>query len=338
VKGLLIVIILVVYPFGLLFSQIGGEGTYQFVDLTNSARVAGLGGVQVAFTDNDLNLVYYNPSLLSDSMRNQLSLNYVRYLAGIGVGYVSFAPNFKGRNVFAAGIHYVNYGTFEGASETGVITGTFKASEYAINLYYSRTISSNLRAGVNIKPIFSFLENYHSIGFAADLGITGISNNKLLVGALVVKNMGRQITTYYENGEREKLPFNVQLGFSKRLANAPVRFYATFDQLNNWNIVYSNTSGDPIETSLGDFSSILMSHLILGGEIYPQQYLTLRFGYNYRRQKELAVNARPGLVGFSAGVGVKIGKFAMNYGIASFHLAETAHYFSLSTSLSQFIH
>jgi hypothetical protein len=322
------------------FSQIGGEGTYQFLDLTNSAKVAALGGTQIAFTDNDLGLTYYNPSLLSDSMRNQLSINYVSYIAGIGVGYAAFAPNLRGRNVFAAGIHYVNYGTFDGASETGQLTGTFKAAEYAINLYYSRILTSQLRIGVNIKPIFSSFEIYQSVGIAADLGITWITKDGRSSIALVTKNLGTQITTYYDNGDREKLPWDIQLGFSERLSNAPLKFFSTLNHLNKWNIAYENNTGNqPAPAAPSDnFSTTFMRHIILGAEIYPEKHVTLRFGYNYQRQKELAVDSHPGLVGFSAGLGVHVAKFKINYGIASFHLAATVHYFSLSTNLSQFIH
>src|SRR5665647_1231333 len=124
-RTLFFTLLLIGYPFCLLFSQIGGNGTYRFLDLTNSARVAALGGDQIAFTDNYLDLTFYNPSLLSDSMRNQLSINYVSYIAGIGVGYAAYAPNIKGKNAFAAGVHYVNYGEFDGASETGQLTVSY---------------------------------------------------------------------------------------------------------------------------------------------------------------------------------------------------------------------
>ena len=318
--------------------QIGGDGIYKFLGLTNSARVAALGGTQIAFTDNDLNLTFYNPSLLSDSMRNQLSVNYVSYMAGIGVGYAAFTPELKGRNSFAVGIHFINYGAFEGASETGELTGSFRAAEYALNLYYSRILSSRFKIGINLKPIFSSFESYHSIGLASDLGITYVSNDQHSAFAVVIKDLGSQITTYYENGSREPLLPNVQLGCSQRLNQAPVRFYATLDHLNNWNLAYEYLSGEQPVLHSENFTSTLMRHLILGGEIFPGQHVTLRFGYNYRRQKELAADARPGLVGFSAGLGVKLSKFNLNYGIASYHLAATAHYFSLSASLSQFIH
>jgi len=339
-KTLFYTLLLIGYPFGLLFSQIGGDGTYRFLDLTNSARVAALGGTQIAFTSNDLDLTFYNPSLLTDSMRNQLSINYVSYIAGIGVGYAAYAPNQHGTNAFAVGIHYVNYGTFDGASENGQLTGSFGAAEYALNLFYSRTITPQLKTGINLKPIFSSFESYNSFGIAADLGITYFSKDGLSATSFVLKNIGSQITTYYDNGDRENLPWDIQLGFSKKLAHAPLRFFATANHLNKWNLSYLNRTGDAsqvIEPSEG-FTSLLMRHFIFGAEILPEQHVTLRFGYNYQHQKELSVTDRPGLVGFSAGIGVKIAQFNINYGIASYHLAATVHYFSLAANLSQFIH
>jgi hypothetical protein len=319
--------------------QIGGEGTYRFLDLTNSAKIAALGGTQIAFTDNNLELAFCNPSLLSDSARNQLSINYANYIAGIGVGYAAFAPNLTGKGTFAAGIHYVNYGTFEGAGETGESTGSFRAAEYALNLYYSMNITPQIRVGVNVKPIFSSFERYQSFGLAVDLGMTWVTKERGSVIAVVARNLGSQLKSYYENGNREKLPLDIQLGFSRKLSNAPVKFLATFSQLNLWNITFREVAADqnqPVE-STGKFTSDLMSHLILGGEFYPTNHLTLRLGYNYRRQKELSLEARPGLVGFSAGLGVKLPRFTLDYGVANFHLAATVHYFSLSTNLTRFI-
>ena len=323
-----------------VLGQIGGNGTYQFLDLTNSAKIAALGGTQISLTDNDVALPFYNPSLLSDSMKNQITVNYASYIAGIGVGYAAYAPNIRGRNNFAAGIHFVNYGTFDGASETGQVTGTFKAAEYSINLFFSRELISGLRIGVNLKPIFSSFESYSSYGLAADLGLFYSSISKRTSVSIVSRNMGSQITTYYQGGVRENLPWDLLLGFSRHLTNAPVNFLVTADHLNLWDLGYIDpaTSQFPSSSSRENFSTKLMRHLIFGIEFSPEQHLTLRLGYNYQRRKELSVESHPGLVGYSAGIGVKIAKFNINYGIASFHLAATVHYLSLTTSLSEFIH
>ena len=339
-RNLVLILLFVGYPFGWVFGQIGGDGIYRFLDITNSAKVAALGGTQIAFADNELDLTFYNPSLLTDSMRNQLSVNYVSYIAGIGAGYVSFAPNLKGRNTFAVGLHYINYGKFNGASETGELTGTFGAAEYALNLIFSRTISQRLRVGINLKPIFSSFESYQSFGIAADAGITWMSEDDFLAFSLVAKNFGSQITTYYDNAVREKLPWDIQLGFSKRLSHAPLRLLITANHLNKWDLSYTNSQNGSLQSDnpSNGFGSLLFRHLIFGVELLPQSRVTVRLGYNYQRQKELAISERPGLVGFSTGIGIKIAKFNFNYGIASYHLSATSHYFSLSANLSQFVH
>ena len=82
----------------------------------------------------------------------------------------------------------------------------------------------------------------------------------------------------------------------------------------------------------------MMRHFVFGTEILPEKHLTFRLGYNYQHQKELSVDSRPGLVGFSAGIGVKLAKFNLNYGIACYNLAAIVQYFSLAANLSQFVH
>jgi hypothetical protein len=99
--GFLSVFILNAYP------QVGGTYTYAFLNQTNSARVAALGGKTVSLPDNDLNLPFHNPSLLSEGMENHLVLNYVGYFADIKYGYASYARSFEDKGNFAVGLHYV---------------------------------------------------------------------------------------------------------------------------------------------------------------------------------------------------------------------------------------
>ena len=72
------------------FAQKGGESTYSFLGLTNSARVSALGGEVVSLMDDDINLTFHNPALLSPGMHNNLNLNYVNYFAGVNFGYASY--------------------------------------------------------------------------------------------------------------------------------------------------------------------------------------------------------------------------------------------------------
>src|ERR1035438_299467 len=85
--------------------QIGGSGTYEFLNLPNSARVAAMGGVNIAVRDSDVNSAFQNPSLLDSTMANQFSVSYVSYFAGIYWGYVAYAMDAGKVGTFDVGMH-----------------------------------------------------------------------------------------------------------------------------------------------------------------------------------------------------------------------------------------
>jgi len=325
------------------FSQKGGESTYSFLGLTNAARVAALGGEVVSLLDDDINMVFHNPGLLTSGMHNMLNLNYVNYFAGVNYGYTSYGYSVEGIGNFAVGIHYVNYGSFDRTDELGQSQGTFRASEYALNLVYSRQfLDSSLTAGANLKPIFSSFEQYNSMGLALDLGVSYHFKTSLTTLGLVVKNMGTQLSTY--TGVREKLPFEIQLGVTQRLAHAPFRFNVTFQNLERWDLTYT-VQGEEETITLGNesekggfdlFGDKLMRHMVFGVELLVGKNFHVDLGYNYKRRQEMKVNVHPGMVGFSMGFGFRISKFHFAFGRASYHLAGGTSHFSLTTNLSEF--
>jgi hypothetical protein len=213
-----------------LLSQTGGDNVYEFLNLTHSGLVASLGGTNVSLLTGDLNMAYYNPALLRSSMDKSLAINYVNYFAGINYGMTMYSRSFPSVGNFAAGLTYLNYGSFRETDESGNITGTFSAAEYAFSLIYSRNIDSLFTVGINLKPVLSHLEKYTSFGAAFDIGAAYHSHNNLFSAGLVIRNAGLQITLY--RGEvREKLPFEIQAGVSQRLAHAPFRFSLTLRHL-----------------------------------------------------------------------------------------------------------
>ena len=321
-------------------SQIGGEHTYQFLELTNSARIAALGGNQVALSDSsDLNLPFHNPALLHRGMNNFLLVNYVNYFMDINYGYASYAREISGVGNFALGMHYINYGEFKEASETGELTGLFfNASEYALNMIYSSQYN-RLRYGITLKPVYSVFESYKSFGLAVDLGISFSSKDSLTNLALVVSNMGSQLTTYYENGIREPIPFNLQAGISSKLRYAPVIVSLTFQHLTDWDLGWNEENQqEDLETWFQreeSFSKQIMRHAVLGVEILPSDNFTLRAGYNYQRRQELKYDEHLSTVGFSLGFGLKINRFRLDFASSRFHLAGSSNLFSLAINLNE---
>jgi hypothetical protein len=338
----------IVLIFNIFYSsaQPGGKA-FQFLDITNSARVAALGGKAPSIFDDDLNLPFHNPALLNNQMHNHLVLNYVDYFAGINYGYVSYARTYESLGNFAAGIHYLNYGKFQGADETGALTKTFRAADYALNIIYSRKIDSLFQVGVNLKPIYSDLESYNSFALAFDAGIVYHNPSWMFTSALVFRNVGIQIDKYYSSDEREPLPFDIQLGIAQRLKYAPFSFYVVADHLEKWDLTYqteedkkneiNQLTGEKIEKKKFEvFGDKLMRHITVGTELNIGKNIIIGLGYNYRRRQEMKVDSKTSLVGFSWGISIHVSKFRISYGRPSYHLAGGSNHFSLSMNLDEF--
>jgi hypothetical protein len=326
-------------------AQFGGTSTYDFLNLTSSARINALGGNQVGIIDSsELSFAYYNPATLMPDMHNSISINYIDYISDIKIGYASYARHFDNIGTFSTGIQFINYGDFLETDEEGEITGTFTAGDYALNIIYSRNIWKKLNIGANIKPIYSSYESYTSFGIAADLGLSIADSSGNFNAGFVLKNMGTQITTYNNTtNEYEPLPFDIQFGFSQRLAHAPFRFNATFQYLTEWNLSDKSTwdydnedDTDYLVGSSDDIIKQIMRHVILGVEFIPSENFIIGFGYNFQRSKELSVTENPGAVGFSGGFTIRVSKFRISYAVASYHLSGTSNIFSVSTNLSEF--
>ena len=360
-RKLILLITLLVFITPMAFCQIGGESTYEFLNLTNSARMAALGGNQIALHDStDLNVSYNNPSLLMPGMKNMLALNYVNYFAGVNYGYAAYSFGTPLPGNFALGMHYINYGSFIEALPNGVKTGAnFNAAEYALNMIWSNEYkfkyskkdslwaSSNdslrvlrhrrLTYGINLKPILSTLESYQSFGIAADLGLSYFSRSGLTVTSLVLRNIGTQISTYYDGAGRESIPFDLQFGISQKLQHAPIRFAATMQHLQKWNLAKPEKDNTTATTVYKEdaFAKKFLRHLVLGMELLPSPNFTIRGGYNYGMRQELGMKDLMSTVGFSWGFGFKISRFHFNYGSTRFHLAGSSNIISVALNLGQ---
>lgn len=321
-----------------MMAQQSGSYTYDFLNLTNSARAGALGGNQVGMADDDINLVFHNPAVLSEQLSTSATFNFAPYVSDINISYAGYAHHFKNTGTFGIGIHTINYGSFDRADEDGNLQGTFSAAEYAIQLSYAKALTPRLRMGATVKPVISNFEQYNSFGLAADIGLMYHSTDELFSAGLVIKNLGSQITTY--NQTHEPIPTDIQIGISKKLAHAPFRLVVTAHDLLDWNMKYKvlDGNGDEVEDAGNNSNNFdqLMRHLVWGVEFTPSKNFFIDFGYNHRRRKELTIESKMSTVGFSWGFGFKIYKFRFAYGSARYHLAGSSNHFSLSARLSDF--
>lgn len=327
-------------------AQVGGSHTYQFLDLPNSARVAALGGNFLAIKDNDITLAIANPSLITKDMNNQLALSYISYYADVNYGFAAYSKSFNKIGSFVGSLQYINYGTFTNADANGETFGTFRAGEYALNIGWARSLDSNFSIGSNFKTILSSLETYSSFGLAVDIAATYQSNNKRFISSLMLKNMGRQLS-YYTEGNREALPFEIQLGISERLKHAPFRFSLLLNHLEKWDLTYEDPLNPSVKTDpltkeviekskLSKFGDNLMRHVVIGAEFIPSNSFNIRLGYNYQRRQEMKVESALSTVGFSWGFGFRVSKFYFSYAHVIQHLSASSNFFTIATNLSRF--
>lgn len=334
----------IITPFCLLFSvlayaQVGGESTYQFLNLVSSPRQAALGGKVLTIVDYDVTQGLYNPATINVDMDNQLALNYTSYLGGIGYGTASYAYTVDRRTrTFHAGITYINYGSFDGYDEEGNSTGTFTGNETALSFGYATQLGySDFYLGANAKLITSKLEQYNSFGAAVDLGLLYINEDIDFHAAFAVRNLGTQITTYA--GLKEKLPFEVDFGMSQSLENVPIRWHITLENLQEWPIARPNParstsdlSGNQTDEKIG-FLGQVMRHSIFGVEVFPERGFNIRLGYNFRRAEELRILEQRNFSGLSAGFSIKMNKMRFSYTHAKYTSAANANFFGLQIDL-----
>ena len=321
------------------FSQIGGKSVYQFLNLAQSPRQAALGGKTVTVVDYDVNQAFYNPATINEKMHNRLSANYGSYYGEVSYGTAAYAYTYdRHLQTFHAGISYVNYGTFEGRDELGNLTSDFTGSEAALSLGYAYNLPwTDMYVGANAKLISSTLESYNSWGAAVDLGFLYVDVDNDINYGLTVRNLGFQIKPYQDTNE--KLPLAIDAGISQLMENVPIRWHMTFENLQQWNIAFSNPNraegsldGGSKEEKVSFFNNALR-HLILGAELFPEKGFNIRLGYNFRRGEELRIVDQRNFSGISVGFGLRFGKVKFDYSYSRYTIAANTSLFGLMIDL-----
>ena len=321
------------------FSQIGGKYVYQFLNLAQSPRQAALGGKTVTMVDYDVNQAFYNPATINAKMHNRLSASYGSYFGEVSYGTAAYAYTYdRHLQTFHAGVSYINYGTFEGRDELGDLTSDFTGSEAALSLGYAYNLPwTDMYIGANAKLISSTLESYNSWGAAVDLGFLYVDVDNDINYGLSVRNIGFQIKPYADT--REELPLSIDAGISQLMENVPIRWHLTLENLQQWNIAFSNPNraegnldGGSKEEKVSFFNNALR-HVIIGAELFPEKGFNIRLGYNFRRAEELRIVDQRHFSGISAGFGLRFGKVKLDYSYSRYTVAANTSLFGLTIDL-----
>ena len=153
----------------------------------------------------------------------------------------------------------------------------------------------------------------------------------------MAKNLGGQVKKF--NDKRDKLPWDIQLGFSKGLGSTPFRISVTAFNLTKWKLPYyepadkSNVTSDLVKKD--KFASNLFRHLVFGLEYMPTDRIYIAAGYNYKTRTDMSTYKRNFLSGFSIGGGMKVKALGFGVAFAQPHTGATTFMFNLTTSIGE---
>ncbi len=315
-----------------------GSTAYNFLNVTSSSRIYGLGGVNISTVEDDIFTTDQNPALLGPEMSKQIGVNYMRYVGESNFAGVKMAHSAGERAAWSAGIQYFGYGEMTQTDVSGNILGTFTAKDMVFSGAYSHDITDRLRGGIAMKFIYSAYEEYTAMALATDLGLNYYNPDKDLSLSVVVANLGGQIKRFDESYDR--LPIDVRLGWSQSFGSLPIRFSITAWNLTKWKLPYydggdGTTEGDPEEKE--SFSSNLFRHLVFGANFIPNDKFYIALGYNYKTRTDMNTYARSFVSGFSIGAGLDVKKFGIGIALSQPHTGATTFMVNLKLNLADIL-
>lgn len=309
-----------------------GERAFRFLELPTSTRANALGGTNISVIENDISLVFLNPAALGPEMNMNANVNFLSYISDIKVGSAIFGKSIRENNSFAVGVNYIDYGDFKETTTEEVI-GNFSAKDIAVNGVYSHMLTNRLRGGVTAKFISSNYQDYSSTAIGFDVGLSYYNEDREFSAGLVLKNMGSQISSY--DDKRVGLPWDIQLGISKKLNNAPIRLSLTAVYLTQWDFARVNEANG-IDTSSDGFLKTAFKHTIIGIDLIPSENFWISAGFNPKVHYDMALEDGNKFGGFNGGAGIRIQKFSIGFSLAKYHPSATTYHFSLAVDISKF--
>lgn len=303
-----------------------GSTAFNFLRLPYSSHAAALGGSNISLPDDDIMLAIHNPALLVNVSDRTLSLGYMTYMSDSKVAGAAFNKMFGERSSAALSARYVDYGNFDGYTEDNIATGSFTAKDIELSGIYSYLLSDRWSGGITGKFIYSKYESFSAVALGVDLGINYFDEDNDFSASFVLRNLGGQVKAFEDKSE--SMPFDMQIGFTKRLAHAPLRLSLTLTNLHKWskNDFYN---ADGKEDSFGD---LLLKHAVFGADMLFGENFYASLGYNLRIADELSAEGTK-WDGLTAGAGITLKRIKIGLSYSKLHVSSSSFLFNASYTL-----
>jgi hypothetical protein len=318
---------------------IGGSSAYNFLKLPSTPLLTAAGGVNVSYKTDEVGLSANNPALLDAALHTQLNLSFNSFLSGIKTYSLTGAYQKDKYNTTLGGhIYFVDYGSIPYTDAAGNVNGNFHPVDFVIQLSAAKKYLEKWNYGASLKFISSNYLIYNSSSLALDFGVLYSDSSNGLFASVLAKNMGFQIKTYA--GESEDIPFDFQIGITKRLEKAPLGFSITAQHLHQFNLLYNDAlfNAENNFTSGNNFFNKLLNHFVVASHIYLGNNLEAILGYNHLRRQELNIGASGnGLNGFSMGVRMKFAKLQVLYSRSNYQRNVSYNQIGLNLNMNKLV-
>ncbi|MEW6606475.1 MAG: PorV/PorQ family protein [bacterium] len=269
-----------------------GESGAVFLKIGQGARPLAMGEAYVS-VDGDPYASCWNPAGLAKINVPQFGGMYGRWFQDIAIQHLTFAAPSRDM-VLGAGITMLQVKEIEEWKDENTYLGKFDSSDMAITLSCAGQVNTNANVGANLKLIRLKIKNESASAWALDLG--GMYHPSSIKGLTLGASLQNLGTSLKFKEEEDSLPFNIKIGCAYRL----------FEE-----------------------------RLMITGELnIPNDFDTnIRLGteYTYPIDQNNSVAIRGGYRGgaasgkFTAGCGLRAGRFQIDYAYLSFDNLGSTH-------------
>lgn len=302
------------------------NSVFNFMELPVSAHSTALGGYNISLIEDDATLIFANPALLTSVSDKTISLNYMTYLQGCHAGSAAFTKIIGRRSTLGVTAQYINYGSMDETTVENIVTGSFTPMDLSISGMYAYNLSDRWVGGAAGKFIYSHYGAFSSIALAVDLGLNYYNESTDFSLSAVARNLGGQIKAFGDT--HEKLPYSLQVGFTKGFYHAPFRVSVTFVDLTRWKKDDYFIQGEDISSG-----KLIMNHIAFGVDFLPTNYLYVSLGYNFRKANEMKAAGSSHAAGLCMGAGINLSRFSFGLAYAQYHMSAPSFVFNTAYKL-----
>ena len=261
-------------------------------------------GEAVSTLNSDGTGILFNPAALSNAAPS-LQLSMTNFVLGIHSTNACAVFDSKIGKIGAA-MKYLDYGAFTERDKYGTDIGEFRVNDYYFNLVYGRSISRHLNLGFSAGLANSELNSLSSRAIIGSIGLLYFEKKSSLSIGLSYNNFGKITKTYISN--ESPLYGGFILGVSKHLEHLPMIISSDICQVQKDEYIVK-----------------------VGGEFDFRDMFFLRWGMTTKGwQLNTVQNFSSFFAGTSLGMGLKLGKMAIDLAVVTLGDAGQITSFTLS--------